>query len=64
MTGPTQIIVNKVDILEELGIYKLIEFDKELKFNDWNDMSKYISEELVQKGVHSIWFSRDPEEIM
>ena len=30
MTGPTQIIVNKVDILEELGIYMLIDFYKEL----------------------------------
>ena len=64
MTGPTQIIVNKVDVLENLGIYKLIEFEKHLDFSDWDKMSKYISEELVQKGVHSIWFSRDPEEIM
>ena len=64
MTGPTQIIVNKVDVLEELGVYKLIDFGHETQFTDWNVMSKYISEELVEKGVHSIWFSRDPEEIM
>jgi hypothetical protein len=64
MTGPTQIIVNKVDVLEELGVYKLIEFGKILDFSDWNKMSKYISQELVENGVHSIWFSRDPEEIM
>ena len=64
MTGPTQIIVNKVDVLEEIGVYKLIEDDKLIEFQNWDDMSKYISEDLVSRGVHSIWFSRDPEEIM
>jgi len=64
ITGPSQIIVNKVDILEEIGVYKLIEDGKIIDFKNWDDMSKYISEDLVQRGVHSIWFSRDQEEIM
>ena len=64
ITGPTQIIFNKVDVLEEVGTYKLIEDEKIVEFENWDTMSKYISEALVDLGSHSIYFSRDPEEII
>ena len=64
ITGPTQIIVNKVDVLEEIGIYKII-LDGEIKqFQNWDDMADFISKDLVRRDVDTIWFSRDPEEII
>ena len=64
ITGPTQIIVNKVDVLEQIGIYKII-LDGEIKqFINWDDMAEFISKDLVKREVDTIWFSRDPEEII
>lgn len=36
-------IINKVDILEEINIYKLYHLDTLLQFNSMEDMKKYIS---------------------
>ena len=51
-------------MLEQVGVYKLIEDEKVVEFENWDAMSKYLSETLVDLGSHSIYFSRDPEEII
>jgi len=64
ITGPNQVIVNKVDVLERVGIFKIIIDGKIKEFQEWDDMAHFISKDLVHRGVETIWFSRDPEEII
>lgn len=41
--GLTHIIFNKCDILKELGYFCVYDNDKLLEFNNWEDMSSYIT---------------------
>jgi adenylosuccinate synthase len=64
ITGPNQVIVNKVDVLEQVGVFKIIVDGKIKEFSEWEDMAHFISKDLIRSGVETIWFSRDPEEIV
>jgi adenylosuccinate synthase len=62
ITGSTHLVINKCDIMEELGIFKL--FHKELMFFvDISQMKAYIEEHIRRNCplVNKIIFSSSPE---
>ncbi len=64
ISGATHIIISKVDILEEVGIYKMIVNDEIIKFDDINKMKKEIN--YLLKGncnLKKIIYSGDVETI-
>ena len=65
ITGTTDLIVNKYDILEKLGIYKLTYYKNLACFNDIEDMQSFIKLKLVEQCnlLESITFSSSPEKI-
>lgn len=46
VNGVTTLIINKCDIIIELGIYKLISNNKIIQLESWNDMMELITKEL------------------
>ena len=46
VNGVTILIINKCDIIIELGIYKLISNNKIIQLESWNDMMNFIIQEL------------------
>jgi adenylosuccinate synthase len=49
ISGTTHIIISKVDILEKIGIYKIIYNDNTIEFSTMEDMKNYITGELTNK---------------
>ena len=62
MNGITHLIVNKMDILKELGYWALISNESVLKFPSEQDMKSYIASRPAFKGVEIV-FSYTPEDI-
>ena len=62
VTGTTHLIINKCDILEELGYYKVIYNDDILNFTSIDDMKKFIIEKINCSAlfVETIKFSNSP----
>ena len=65
LSGANKVVINKCDILEKLGVYKLYWNDNILSFNSLNDIKDFIVEIL---GINNIWqqniyFSGNPEVI-
>jgi len=63
ITGTTKIVINKCDILEKLGVFKLIWNDQLLSFGSLSELKSFIIEIF---SIHSIWqkdvyFSGHPE---
>ena len=48
MTGATEIIFNKGDILEKLGVYKLYFENKEVEFNTIDEMKQFIKIQIAE----------------
>ena len=65
ITGTTDLIINKYDILEEFGVYKLIYSKHLASFNSIKDMESFLSSRIEELCplVNSITFSRSPKEI-
>ncbi len=53
-------IVNKVDILKDLGIFKVISKGEIITFSNWNEMKEYIME-YCEKVIFV--FSESPNHI-
>ena len=65
MSGTTDLVISKVDVLEEYGIFKLY-CDKSLyTFNNICAMKKFIEKKLKNKCtmLERILFSGDPETV-
>jgi len=65
MNGVTDIIFNKVDILEQLNVFKLI-YKNEIKiFKNFSDMKFFIGDTLMNEIPHfiSILYSGNPHQI-
>jgi len=65
LTGTTHLVINKCDIIKELGEYKLYYNGKLVRFSNFNRMKSFI-EERVREGsqyVRDILFSHSPEVI-
>lgn len=65
LTGTTDLVVSKCDILEELGLYKLYHNDKLHSFNTIYEMKNYIYSAVKDCSslVDNIIFSSSPEGI-
>lgn len=64
-TGTTHLVVNKCDILRELGIFKL-SYKNELKtFDSYNDMTSFITTKVGESNslVKHIHLSNSPEKL-
>ena len=62
-TGSTIVIISKIDVLEELNNYKLIENDNILSFNSIQEMKDHINDQLhsLCSGIYKILYSNNVE---
>jgi len=55
LSGATQIIVNKCDVLQELGIFKIVNFfNPEMTFESLDEMQDFLAGEIVQLNSNGI----------
>jgi len=64
ITGATHVIISKCDVIDELGIYKVLD-EKEIELKDLNDLLNHVRSRLVEDCplVEEITFSYSPETI-
>ena len=60
VNGCTTIIINKIDVLENLGTFGLIMNNREIRFNDFAHYKQVVDQHLAEYDV--VW-SRSPEHI-
>jgi len=66
LSGCSEVIINKCDVLQKIGVYKLIHGNELMEFADMSKMKTYISNALLYGSnidVHDVQFSGDPEKI-
>ncbi len=63
ITGATHLIINKCDILEQLGTYKLTYNNRLVEFKNSFEMARFIDSATMTEceNLESIMFSRSPE---
>tara|TARA_B100000131_G_scaffold87767_1_gene84623 strand:+ start:3047 stop:4075 length:1029 start_codon:yes stop_codon:yes gene_type:complete len=63
ISGANKIVINKCDIISELGVYKLYWNDNLLNFNSLNEMKTFIIEIISRNNIcqDNIYFSGHPE---
>jgi adenylosuccinate synthase len=62
VNGVTHLIFNKLDILEQVGIFKLYQKDKMFSYNISDQFIKHIYDG-IDAPLYKITFSRTPETI-
>lgn len=65
MNGVTHLVINKMDILDELGVWKVREGKRVRAFNDAKAFRAYLTQRMTRRGmpVQKIFFSSSPEKI-
>ena len=65
INGVTDLIINKCDILQQLGVYKLIDTDEHLiTFNTFDEMQEYILKQLeFSTFIRKITFSKSKDTV-
>lgn len=65
MSGTTDLIISKIDIAEQVRIFKIIYSNKVIEFENMNNMKENIATLLHNycDGLESIYFSKSPLEI-
>jgi adenylosuccinate synthase len=66
LSGCSELIINKCDVLEKVGVFKLIHGGELLEFNSLSDMKKYLHNAVLYSSgvdVHDVQFSGDVEKI-
>lgn len=66
LSGCTQIIINKCDVLSRVGVFKLIHNGEIVEFKDLGEFKMYLVRELSYGQIpdlHDILFSNNPETI-
>ena len=61
--GITHVIVNKVDILQEVNVFRYILGGKIVSFDNYSEWKENVERELKETGVESVVFSGNPEKI-
>ena len=61
INGVTNLIINKVDVLEEVGRWALYDGDEERKFENSADMQNWISTKTRELGIKKVNFSGNKE---
>ena len=64
-TGTTHLVINKCDVLRELGVYKLNHGDELKTFDSYHKMTSYITTEISKRKnlVKHVHLSSSPERI-
>jgi hypothetical protein len=66
LSGCSELIINKCDVLERVGVFKLIHNKVIVEFGDLDEFKNYIIRELSCADIselHDIRFSSSPETI-
>jgi adenylosuccinate synthase len=66
LSGCTQMIINKCDVLSRVGVFKVIHNGETVEFKDLGEFKMYLVRELSCGGVpelHDVRFSDSPETI-
>ena len=66
LSGCTELIINKCDVLEKIGVFKLIHGNETQEFTSFRDMKRYVMDILlIARGsdLHDITWSGDVEKI-
>ena len=65
ISGTTHLIISKVDILEEIKVFKLIFNEKIIEFTDIKSMKLFITNEIMKKNniLKKIIYSNSPNNI-
>jgi len=56
-----KLVINKCDILQQLGVFKLYQDEKIVEFRTWEDMRAYVKQSL--SGICEVIFSYSPHKI-
>jgi hypothetical protein len=61
----TDLIINKIDVLGNIGVYRVIDFGVEKEFVNMKDMMEYIDDQITiyTDGVLNVRFSMSPFDI-
>jgi len=63
INGVTDLIINKVDVLDEIGQWSLYDEGSKKEFRSSIDMQQWISDKIKVLGVKNINFSGNKERI-
>jgi adenylosuccinate synthase len=66
LSGCTELIINKCDVLEQVGVFKLIHGNEVQTFTSFQSMKQYITDVLLMTSgadLHDITWSGDVEKI-
>ena len=66
LSGCTEVIVNKYDILEQVNEYKIIHGNELQTFSNFRDMKRYVMDVILMASgsdVHEVTWSGNPEKI-
>jgi adenylosuccinate synthase len=66
LSGCSELIINKCDVLEKIGVFKIIHGNELLEFTSFSDMKKYVHNAVLYSNgvdVHDVQFSGDVEKI-
>ncbi len=65
ITGTTNIVISKCDIMEKLGEYRLFHMGSQIRFSNLKEMANYIEKTMEEQCplVDIVIFSNSPEEI-
>lgn len=63
INGVTKMVINKMDILEELNVWRMFDGVQLYEFENSEDMQHWIEENINSDYLEEIFFSRSPEYI-
>ena len=65
INGVTDLIINKIDVLDKIGVYRVIDFGVEKVFGNMKDMMEYIDDQITiyTDSVLNVRFSMSPFDI-
>ena len=63
INGVTKMVINKMDILEELNVWRMFDGVQLYEFENSEDMQHWIEENVASDYLEEIFFSRSPEYI-
>jgi adenylosuccinate synthase len=63
VNGVSKLVINKMDILDQVGIWRLFEGLNLYEFETSKDIEFWIEDKSQAMGVEEIFFSRSPEHI-
>jgi adenylosuccinate synthase len=65
INGVTDLIINKIDVMGNIGVYRVIDFGVEKEFANMKDMMEYIDDQITiyTDGVLNVRFSMSPFDI-